>query len=141
MNTDFHIFIVEDDKDIAEILQDNLQREGYKISSSKDGAKALEAIVKTIPDLVVLDLNLPGMSGFEVGADDYVTKPFSPRELLSRIKVLLKRSNKKILKVFHPDPSNIPHSNVKEMTFRSGGVFQNKLQLKYDCNRIVILEF
>jgi DNA-binding response OmpR family regulator len=127
MNQNFTIFIVEDDPDINEILEDNLWREGYRIRTFMDGVKAHDAIMKTPPDLIILDLNLPAMSGielckytrandataeipiimltarseeidkiigFEVGADDYVTKPFSPRELLARVKVHLKRSYK-----------------------------------------------
>lgn len=127
MSENPHIFVVEDDMDISEILIDNLSREGYRINAYSDGAEAFDAISKHLPDLVLLDLNLPGMSGievckymrsneltaeipvimltarseeidkiigFEMGADDYVTKPFSPRELLARVKVHLKRSNK-----------------------------------------------
>ncbi len=127
MNRNFTIYIVEDDPDINEILEDNLFREGYRIRTFQDGVRAYDAILKNPPDLILLDLNLPSMSGielckyirgndataeipvimltarseeidkiigFEVGADDYVTKPFSPRELLARVKVQLKRSQK-----------------------------------------------
>ncbi len=119
------IYVVEDDPDINEIVEGNLRREGYRIQTYMDGAKAHDAILDTPPNLVILDLNLPSLSGielckfmredsrtrevpvimltarseeidkiigFEVGADDYVTKPFSPRELIARVKVHLKRS-------------------------------------------------
>ena len=125
MNQNFTIYIVEDDPDINEILEDNLWREGYRIRTFTDGMKAYDAISKSPPDLVVLDLNLPSMSGielckyvrsndltvdipvimltarseeidkiigFEVGADDYVVKPFSVPELVARIKAILRRA-------------------------------------------------
>ncbi len=124
MATHFTIYVVEDDPAINEILQANLQREGYQIRIFADGQEALDAILELPPDLILLDLNLPGLSGielaryvrsnehteaipiimltarseeidkiigFEVGADDYVTKPFSPRELLARIRATLRR--------------------------------------------------
>lgn len=131
--SDFSIYVVEDEEDIAQIIEDNLKREGYKVKVFANGAQAYEAIVSSIPDLVILDLNLPGMSGieickylrknestedlpllmltarseeidkiigFEVGADDYITKPFSPRELVARIKVHLKRYRKTKFETF-----------------------------------------
>jgi DNA-binding response OmpR family regulator len=121
------IYIVEDDPDINEILEHNLKREGYNTSTFLDGMEAHDAIIEEQPDLIILDLNLPSMSGielckyirlneltqeipvimltarseeidkiigFEVGADDYITKPFSPRELIARVKVHLKRTKK-----------------------------------------------
>jgi DNA-binding response OmpR family regulator len=119
------IVIVEDDKDINELLEYNLQAEGYKTTCVYDGEEALDVIFRIKPDLVVLDIMLPQMNGkeickvlksdertksipvimltakseetdvvvgFELGAEDYVTKPFSPKVLLSRIKAVLKRS-------------------------------------------------
>lgn len=136
MNQNFTIFIVEDDPDITEILEDNLWREGYRIRTFTDGVKAYDTIIKTPPDLILLDLNLPSMSGielckyvrandmtneipvimltarseeidkiigFEVGADDFVTKPFSPRELMARVKVHLKRSKKTAFNEFRQE--------------------------------------
>ncbi len=140
MSKDFKIYVIEDDSDIAEIIEDNLQREGYKTKIFDNGLNAYDHIIKKHPDLIILDLNLPGMSGievckylrsnettseipvimltarseeidkiigFEVGADDYVTKPFSPRELLARIKVHLKRRNKNTFDVFEQDDLKI----------------------------------
>jgi phosphate regulon transcriptional regulator PhoB len=119
------ILLVEDDKDIVELVRYNLEKEGYQLSSSIDGATGLAQIRKTPPDLLILDLMLPKISGLdickeirrdvtlnrlpililtakgeeadrvvglELGADDYVTKPFSPRELAARVKALLRRS-------------------------------------------------
>ena len=117
------IHIVEDEPDIRETLAYNLSQEGFKVSEFSDAESCLDKIQKKKPDLLLLDLMLPGMSGlifvkkleqikltkfsdyytyckreevdriigFELGADDYVTKPFSVRELILRVKVLLKK--------------------------------------------------
>lgn len=118
------ILVVEDDPDIAELVEHHLSRAGYATSVVGTGADALERI-RERPDLVLLDLMLPGLSGFEIcrkmrsdpqtatvpiimltaraeeesrveglelGADDYVTKPFSPRELLARLRAVLRRT-------------------------------------------------
>jgi len=122
------ILIVEDEKDIVKMLEYNLQKEGFKTLSARDGEDALDAANRDHPDLVILDLMLPGMDGLEVckalkggaktamipiimltakaqesdkviglelGADDYMTKPFSPRELIARIKAVLRRMTEK----------------------------------------------
>jgi len=131
------ILIIEDENDLAELVAYNLDKEGYRSLIAQDGPSGLEAVRHNSPDLILLDLMLPGMSGmeickilksrektagipiimltakgeeidrvvgFEVGADDYVIKPFSPRELLLRIKAVLRRagsdeSASKIIKV------------------------------------------
>ena len=118
------IHIVEDEPDIRETLAYNLSQEGFKVSEFSDAESCLDKIQKKKPDLLILDLMLPGMSGldlckqiradkslqnlaiimltakgeevdriigFELGADDYVTKPFSVRELILRVKVILKK--------------------------------------------------
>ena len=120
------IYIVEDEPDIRETLAYNLSQEGFKVSEFSDAESCLDKIQKKKPDLLILDLMLPGMSGldlckeiradkslqnlaiimltakgeevdriigFELGADDYVTKPFSVRELILRVKVILKKQN------------------------------------------------
>lgn len=125
MNTGQKIVVVEDEDDIVAIITYNLQREGYTTFASGRGDEALNMIRKERPDLVVLDLMLPGMDGLSVcqqlktdpatraipiiivsakaedfdvviglgmGADDYLAKPFSPRELVARIKVALRKA-------------------------------------------------
>jgi phosphate regulon transcriptional regulator PhoB len=127
------IYVVEDDSDISELISFNLEKQGYQVRTEKNGQKAFDLILQKPPDLVVLDLNLPGMSGieickymrenartkdvpiimltartqeidkiigFEIGADDYVTKPFSIRELLARIIALLRRSMPAMAEIF-----------------------------------------
>lgn len=119
------ILIIEDEKDLAELVAFNLEKEGYRVVTAFDGASGLEAARTQHPDMVLLDLMLPGMMGmevckllkksektatipiimltargeeidrvvgFEVGADDYVVKPFSTRELLLRVKAVMRRS-------------------------------------------------
>jgi DNA-binding response OmpR family regulator len=114
------IYIVEDDRPIANLIRLNLQLEGYQTEIFADGQLALTAIEEEIPDLILLDIMLPGINGFEIqsrikeknipvifltarinlndkllglelGADDYITKPFDNRELILRIKAVLKR--------------------------------------------------
>ena len=119
------ILIVEDDRDIVDLLTYNLEEEGYEIQAALDGREGLALAYRQQPDLIILDIMLPGMDGFEVcrllradkstghipiiilsarsqetdkvvglelGADDYVTKPFSPRELIARIRAILRRN-------------------------------------------------
>jgi DNA-binding response OmpR family regulator len=117
-----HVLVVEDDRHIAELVELHLEREGFRVTTAADGIGALAVIEKDMPALVVLDVMLPGKSGFdvcreirrregqqpvimvltarveeadavtglEVGADDYVRKPFGIHELVSRIKALLR---------------------------------------------------
>ena len=124
------IYIVEDEPDIRETLKYNFSNEGFKVFTAPDGEEALSNIKKVLPDVLILDLMLPGVSGldvcksiradddirdmsiimltakgeeidrvigFELGADDYVTKPFSVRELNLRVKVLLKKQRESLV--------------------------------------------
>ncbi len=117
------ILIIEDEVSILMALEDNLKLEGYAVSSALDGEMGLSKVMENNYDLIILDIMLPKMNGFDVckrirqdgistpilmltaksqeidkvlglelGADDYVTKPFSPRELLARVKALLRRA-------------------------------------------------
>ena len=107
------ILIVEDEFAVARGIQYALQQEGYTVAVARSGEEGLEFATNQAPDLVVLDVRLPGMDGFEVlrrlratarddevdkviglelGADDYLTKPYGLRELMSRIKALLRRA-------------------------------------------------
>ncbi|MEU5646114.1 response regulator transcription factor [Streptomyces milbemycinicus] len=117
-----HVLVVEDDPTVAEVVCGYLGRSGYTVDRAEDGPTALARAAVNRPDLVVLDLMLPGMDGLEVcrrirgrepvpvimltargdeddrilglevGADDYVTKPFSPRELMLRVRSVLRRT-------------------------------------------------
>ena len=117
----FNILIVEDEAEISDVIQKYVEHEGYNYKVVKTGFQALEAFNQDVFHLVLLDVMLPGIDGFQVlkeiratssvpiimmtakrqevdrlrgfdeGADDYVVKPFSPRELIKRIKVFFKR--------------------------------------------------
>ncbi len=121
------IVVVEDESDIYEVIAYNLEREGYEVLHAADGTEGLELVRRAAPDLVVLDIMLPGVDGVEVcrrlradaltesipivmvtargdeadvvlglgvGADDYVPKPFSPRELVARVRAVLRRARR-----------------------------------------------
>jgi DNA-binding response OmpR family regulator len=119
-----NILVIEDEKDIVEAIEYNLKKEGFKVSHAYDGPTGLKAAKDKLPDLILLDLMLPDISGLDVckslkketrtagipiiiltakgtesdkivglemGADDYITKPFSMRELITRIRTILRR--------------------------------------------------
>jgi DNA-binding response OmpR family regulator len=84
------ILVVDDEQAIIDLLEYNLRQTGYRVVVARDGHAALRLARTERPDLIILDLMLPGPDGFDV-ADDYVTKPFSVRELMARVKAVLRR--------------------------------------------------
>jgi two-component system alkaline phosphatase synthesis response regulator PhoP len=118
------VLVVDDEPRIVQLARDYLEHAGFRVSVASDGRAAVEAVRRDRPDLVVLDLGLPGLDGLEVtrelrrdsqipivmltarddeldkllglelGADDYLTKPFSPRELVARVKAVLRRTER-----------------------------------------------
>jgi two-component system OmpR family response regulator len=134
-----HILIVDDDRDIRDLLSEYLQKQGYRTSLAADGRAMRAVLSRSEPALIVLDLMLPGedgltlcrevrahsdipiimltargeevdrIVGLEMGADDYLSKPFSPRELVARIKSILRRTRAL--------PSNLKPDRVKLLRF------------------------
>jgi len=119
-----HIFVVDDEQNIRDLIKKYLEKDGYMVSTFPDGLKILHELQSKQPDLMVLDINMPGIDGIElckeirkiseipiifvtarddefdriigleIGGDDYLSKPFSPRELVVRVKNIFKRMNK-----------------------------------------------
>ena len=120
------ILVIDDEKDLIDLVRYNLEKEGYDVIAAHDGQSGLDVASKHAPDLVVLDLMMPGIDGLqncqrlrsdprtsrmpvimltakateadrivglELGADDYITKPFSPREVVARVKAVLRRAS------------------------------------------------
>jgi len=133
------ILVIDDEPNIVELVKFHLQREGYHVTTGGDGLEAVTLIKSEHPDLLVLDVMLPKLDGFEVcrqlrleqnqipvimltakddeisrvlgleiGADDYITKPFSPRELIARIKTIFRRMRPK-----EPSPSLISYHRLQ----------------------------
>jgi DNA-binding response OmpR family regulator len=121
VNQTVTVVVVDDERPLVDLVSRYLRREGYEVHAAYDGNEALEVIGRVVPDVIVLDLMLPGVDGLEVarrvretadpyivmltartdevdrivglrvGADDYVTKPFSPNELVARVQAMLRR--------------------------------------------------
>lgn len=160
------ILIVEDELDLANIIKDYLEKELYEVEICTEGDKAIEIFDKFKPSLVILDLMLPGMNGYEIcqnirikstipililsakidefdkvkglnlGADDYITKPFRPRELLARINAQLRRSQ-----VFNKDNLEIIDlENIRVYT-KEYKVEKNGRDLDLSRNEFELLVF
>jgi len=137
---DVHVLVVDDEPDIIEVIRYNLVREGFVVSSAKNGNECLTEVHQHTPDLIILDVMMPVMDGFEtcrrlkagtatreipiifltarsgerdeiegldLGADDYITKPISPRRLVSRVKASLRR-----LETIAKDPQILRVGNI-----------------------------
>ena len=150
-----HIFLVEDDERLADLTREYLEGQGFLISHEIRGDLAVDRIIEEQPDLIILDLMLPGLNGIEVykqiqskftgsvlmftakdddidqilglelGADDYVTKPVQPRVLLARINTLLRRQNK-----------TETINNIKELNFDSLTINLESRQVKLSASDI-----
>ena len=146
------VLVVEDDNNIAELLRLYLQKDGFEVSHAADGGKAVEMAREIQPDLVLLDIMLPVMDGWQVcrelrktmkmpiimltakgetfdkvlglelGADDYVVKPFDTKEIVARIKAVLRRSS----------PAGTAEGEVKEVSYDKLTVNMTRYELKVD---------
>lgn len=102
----YSILIIEDDKRVADLLKTGLEENGYNAFVAYDGAMGLRLFQSHAFQLVISDIILPKLDGFDAGADDYMVKPFDFRELNARIKVLLKRKNEAESPTAPPDKLN-----------------------------------
>ena len=147
------VLVVEDEKDILDVVDFNLRQAGYRVLKATDGAEGLRLARHDNPDLVVLDLMLPGMDGkevcrrlkagedtrgipvlmltalsgetdriigFEIGADDYLTKPFSPRELALRVQAILRRSQEPVVDTGHLDIAGLSIDPARHLAQAEG---------------------
>ena len=158
------ILVVEDEEDIRELLKYNLEKEGYQIFGAATGEEALQAVRRRLPDLILLDLMLPGIDGLEVcrriksdpqarhlpiimltakgeetdivtglelGADDYVTKPFSPRVLVARLRAALRRRSQ-------PLPAQTAPLRTDELVIHPG---RHEVLLQGEPLQLTVTEF
>ncbi|MCB0078696.1 MAG: response regulator transcription factor [Anaerolineales bacterium] len=157
------ILVVEDEPSIREVVALYLEREGYDVATATNGNEAMAHLESSLPDLVILDLMLPEVSGesiarwlrtnsdtpiimltarkteadrvagLDMGADDYVTKPFSTRELVSRVKAVLRRTSSKLVDS-DPQPLEVGHLQIdpKQRTVMIGGKSKSLTATEFD---------
>ena len=161
------VLIVDDEKAIVDILRFNLKKEGYETTCAYDGREGLRMAQKENPDLILLDIMLPYMDGFEVcktlrgsgnnvpiimitareevfglenGADDYITKPFSMRELMARVKANMRRS----LSAAAPAETNsgsVIHAGALSVDLERHSVFKNGEELELTQREFELVRF
>lgn len=163
------ILIIEDEKDLSQLIAYNLESEGFRTKISNDGEEGYRKAIKESPDLIILDLMLPKLSGievcklirahsasqkipilmltakseeidrvigFEVGADDYMTKPFSPRELVLRVKAILKRSASSSI-----EKEDILKKDLLEVDFSKHRIWVSKQEITLTATEFKLLEY
>ena len=165
------ILIIEDEQKINDILALSLGKDGYKTLSAFDGVKGLEMALKENPDLILLDVMLPGMDGFEVcrkvreksqvpiimltaredevdkvlglelGADDYITKPYSMRELTARVKANLRRSTAQPVVEEEPENQNTINSGELSINVERYEVAKNGEIIDITLREFELLKF
>jgi len=164
------ILVVEDEKDIRELVRFHLEQEGYTVREAESGEEALERVAGDRPALLILDIMLPGSDGLEVcrrlratattaampivmltakaaevdrvlgleiGADDYITKPFSPRELIARVKAVLRRTHGDEV----PQPHEVFDRGRLRIDFDTYEVFLDGKQVPLSLREFELLKF
>ena len=169
-NSAYKILVVEDEADIRKLVHYNLAQDHYKVVEAESGDQALKMIKRDKPNLVILDLMMPGMSGLEVcrtlrgqdetatlpilmltakageadrvlglelGADDYLAKPFSPRELVARVRAILRRANG----AAHTETSPAYHKGDLKIDFATYEVSVRNKTIKLTLKEFELLRF
>ena len=124
------ILVCDDDRNICELLRLYLEKDGYTVSIANDGEEALAKFTAEAPDLILLDIMMPKLAkgetfdkvlGLELGSDDYVVKPFDPKEIVARVKAIMRRASK-----------SSAENDVKEVAYDKLVVNMTKYELKVD---------